>query len=234
MRLIPKGLALLVSAGGCGDTDRHDQHHYPGSWSGTIARHIFKGDYCRLEQVVQHQTMAPSKTVRVAVTQHEPVWLDLDATVQKTCDLIAEAAGGGAKLVAFPETWIPGYPAWIWYGLLSPSKRSDMDRSRPVDFDLGVKYVENSLSVDSPQMRKICETAAENAINVSLGFSERAGSTVYIAQAFIDEAGKIKVKRRKMKPTHMERTVRVPLNLNRVKYPLPQSPTRVTPQTCFH
>lgn len=53
-------------------------------------------------------------TVRVAVTQHEPVWLDLDATVKKTCDIIAEAARGGAKLVAFPEVWIPGYPAWIW------------------------------------------------------------------------------------------------------------------------
>lgn len=52
--------------------------------------------------------------VRVAVTQAEPVWLDLDATVDKTCVLIAEAAGQGAELVSFPECWIPGYPAWIW------------------------------------------------------------------------------------------------------------------------
>lgn len=134
-----------------------------------------------------------SKTIRVAVTQHEPVWLDLEATVKKTCDIIGEAATAGAKLVAFPEVWIPGYPAWIW--------------TRPVDFDLGVKYVENSLAVDSPQMKQICAAAAEHGINVALGFSEREGQSVYIAQALIDEKGQIRVKRRKMKPTHMERTI---------------------------
>ncbi|KAK0308477.1 hypothetical protein LTR01_005104 [Friedmanniomyces endolithicus] len=132
-------------------------------------------------------------TIRVAVTQHEPIWLDLEATVDKTCHLIAEAASASAKLVVFPECWIPGYPAWIW--------------SRPVDFDLGVKYVENSLSIDSRQMRQIRDAAATHQVNVGLGFSERDGDSVYIAQALIDEKGEIRMQRRKMKPTHVERTV---------------------------
>jgi predicted amidohydrolase len=55
-----------------------------------------------------------SKTTRVAVTQAEPEWLDLAGGVVKTCNLIAEAAHNGAKLIAFPECWIPGYPGWIW------------------------------------------------------------------------------------------------------------------------
>lgn len=55
-----------------------------------------------------------STTVKVAVTQHEPVWFDLQATVDKTCRLIEEAAANGAQLIAFPEVWITGYPAWIW------------------------------------------------------------------------------------------------------------------------
>jgi predicted amidohydrolase len=42
------------------------------------------------------------------------VWLDLEGTVQKTIKIIKEAAEAKAKLVAFPECWIPGYPAWIW------------------------------------------------------------------------------------------------------------------------
>jgi nitrilase len=42
------------------------------------------------------------------------VWLDLAKAVQKTCDIIKEASEAGAKIVAFPECWIPGYPAWIW------------------------------------------------------------------------------------------------------------------------
>jgi predicted amidohydrolase len=56
-----------------------------------------------------------STPVRVAVTQAEPAWLDLAAGVSKTCELIAEAAQNKAKLIAFPECWIPGYPCWIWY-----------------------------------------------------------------------------------------------------------------------
>ena len=76
-----------------------------------------------------------------------------------------------------------------------------------MDFELSVQYVQNSLKVDSPEMRSICESAAENQINVALGFSERDGESVYIAQTLIDETGKIRMTRRKMKPTHMERTI---------------------------
>lgn len=56
-----------------------------------------------------------ANVVKVAVTQHEPIWFDLDATVDKTCRLIEEAASNGAKLIAFPEVWLCGYPAWIWF-----------------------------------------------------------------------------------------------------------------------
>lgn len=56
-----------------------------------------------------------SSQVHVAVTQAEPVWLDLQGAVEKTCKLIREAAANKAQLIAFPECFIPGYPAWIWY-----------------------------------------------------------------------------------------------------------------------
>lgn len=56
-------------------------------------------------------------------------------------------------------------------------------------------------------MTRIRQAAQENQINVSLGFSERDGDSVYIAQALIDETGQIRMARRKMKPTHMERTI---------------------------
>ncbi len=47
---------------------------------------------------------------KVAVVQAAPIFLDLDATVDKTIALIEQAAEQGAKLIAFPETFIPGYP----------------------------------------------------------------------------------------------------------------------------
>jgi hypothetical protein len=62
-------------------------------------------------------------------------------------------------------------------------------RSRPVDFNLGVKYVQNSLRIDSPEFAVIQAAAAEHQIAVSLGFSERDGESVYIAQAMISASG---------------------------------------------
>ncbi|KAL9027612.1 MAG: hypothetical protein Q9196_003890 [Gyalolechia fulgens] len=134
-----------------------------------------------------------SSTIKVAVTNHEPAWLDLPAGVAKTIALITEASSHGCKLIAFPETWLIGYPAWIW--------------TRPVDFDLSVKYVQNSLRIPSPEMDSLCAAAADNAIAVALAFSERRGDSVFIAQALIDATGKLRMNRRKMKPTHMERTI---------------------------
>lgn len=136
---------------------------------------------------------APAKFVRVAVTQAEPAWLDLASSVSKTSKLIAEAASQDAQLVAFPECWIPGYPCWIW--------------SRPVDFELGTKYIKNSLKVDSPEMKAIAACAKENNIAVLLGFSENDNNSLYISQALISATGEIIMRRRKVKPTHMERTV---------------------------
>jgi nitrilase len=86
-----------------------------------------------------------------------------------------------------------GYPAWVW--------------SRPVDFDLGTQYIQSSLSISSPEMQSICTAAKKNSIAVVLGFSENDHNSLYIAQVIISSSGDILVQRRKLKPTHMERTV---------------------------
>ncbi|CAI6340796.1 unnamed protein product [Periconia digitata] len=138
--------------------------------------------------------MSTPATIRVAVTQAEPAWFDLQGTVEKTIKLIGEAAEGGAKLIAFPEIWIPGYPLWIW--------------SRSMDPELHTRYILNSLKVDSPEMERIKDAAKEHSICVVLGFAERSESdSLYIGQAIIAPDGHIAMKRRKLKPTHMERTI---------------------------
>lgn len=65
----------------------------------------------------------------------------------------------------------------------------------------------NSLSLDSPQMEAIRAGVKEAGIFVVLGYSEREGSSLYMAQSFISPEGVIVNHRRKIKPTHIERTI---------------------------
>lgn len=136
-----------------------------------------------------------SKVVRVAAVQAEPRWLDLEEGVNQVCDLIAEAAANGAQLIGFPETFIPGYPWWIW--LDSPAW--GMRLVNP--------YADNSMTRDGEHMQAIAAAAGQAGIHVVLGFSERDMGSLYMAQAFIDDQGEILGVRRKIKPTHVERYV---------------------------
>ena len=54
------------------------------------------------------------KKVTAAAVQATPVFLDREATVDKSVRLIEEAKANGAGLVVFPETFIPTYPDWVW------------------------------------------------------------------------------------------------------------------------
>ncbi|KAI0201357.1 aliphatic nitrilase [Astrocystis sublimbata] len=134
------------------------------------------------------------KLLRVAVTQAEPQWLDLNAAVAKMVALIEETAGGGAQLIAFPEVWITGYPTWLW--------------GRTVDPPMVTQYTLNALSVDSAEMDRIRDAALASSIAVVFGFAERTPTdSLYISQAIISPQGELVLKRRKIKPTHVERTV---------------------------
>lgn len=134
-------------------------------------------------------------TVRAAAVQAEPKWLDLDAGVDQVVDYITQAAAGDAKLVAFPEVFIPGYPWWIWTD--TPA----------AGMQFVPRYARNSMTRDGEQMARIASAAAENNIFVVLGFAERSGGSLYMAQAIIDDAGDIVAVRRKLKPSHVERSV---------------------------
>lgn len=132
---------------------------------------------------------------KAAVVQAAPVYLDLDATVSRTIGLIEAAAGEGASLIAFPETWIPGYPWWIWLG--SPAWGMQFVQ----------RYHHNSLEIDSEEFESICDAARDNNIYVVLGYSERFGGSLYIGQSIIGNDGSVLGSRRKLKPTHVERSV---------------------------
>ncbi|MCC7411801.1 MAG: carbon-nitrogen hydrolase family protein [Gammaproteobacteria bacterium] len=132
---------------------------------------------------------------KAAAVQAAPVFLDLDATVDKAIGLIEEAAARGASLIAFPETWIPGYPFWVWLG--APAWGMQFVQ----------RYHDNSLVVGSGQYERLRAAALDNGIHVMLGYSEREAGSLYLAQTLFDSAGQVLFDRRKLKPTHVERTL---------------------------
>lgn len=132
---------------------------------------------------------------KVAVVQAAPVFLNAPASTEKAIRLIAEAGSNGAKLLAFPEVFIPGYPWWLWLG--TPAW----------GMQFVARYHANSLRAEGPELAAIAAAAAEAHINVVIGFSEIEGGTLYISQALISDKGEMLFKRRKLKPTHVERTL---------------------------
>jgi carbon-nitrogen hydrolase/uncharacterized protein DUF4405 len=86
--------------------------------------------------------------------------------VAKAVRLIAEAAANGAQLIGFPETWIPGYPWFVWLG--APAW----------GLQFIPQYHGNSMAADSDEMRTLCEAAKKGGIYVLIGFGGLTGSTL--------------------------------------------------------
>ncbi|MGW5572012.1 nitrilase-related carbon-nitrogen hydrolase [Nocardia thailandica] len=135
-----------------------------------------------------------SSRVRVAAVQAAPRWLNLAAGVDQVVSLIESASDQGARLVAFPETFLPGFPWWMWLSAVD------------WDGDIIARYRRNSMTVDGPELRAIRYAARRRGIHVALGFSERDGEQVFMSQALIDDRGDVQVAR-KGAPTPLERTV---------------------------
>jgi aliphatic nitrilase len=132
---------------------------------------------------------------KAAVIQAAPEFLDREASTDKACKLIAEAGRQGAKLIAFPEAWLPGYPWFIWVG--TPQWWSPMYS----------ELVANGVEVPSPTTDRLCQAAKDAGAYLVVGVEERDGGTLYCTQLFIDSDGQIMGKHRKLKPTHLERAV---------------------------
>ncbi len=134
--------------------------------------------------------------IKVAAAHVAPVFLERGATIEKTCSIISEAARHGAQLVAFPETYIPAFP--VWSALRSPI----------YNHELFCRLVANSMLVNGPEMARLCETAREQEIVVSVGFNESTSSSVgcvYNSNVLIGGDGAILNHHRKMVPTFYEK-----------------------------
>jgi len=144
-------------------------------------------------------------TVRVAVIQDEPA-PTLSEGLARTRELTTSAANAGASLVAFPETWIPGYPAWL-----------DVCRDVALWDHMPVKRVfarmaENSVIVTGDSGRALGDIAKDNNVSLVIGVTERTESdrgrgTLYNSLLTFGPDGSLLNHHRKLVPTYTERIV---------------------------
>ena len=142
-------------------------------------------------------------TLRVAAVQAAPVFLDRTGSVEKACRLIKEAGGRGARIIGFPEGFIPAHPYWFHF---EPAV------SRRVQ-QFNQELLRNAITVPGPEVDALCEVAREVGAYVVMGICERsadASSTLYNSQLFITPEGALAAKHQKLVPTHAERVVHAP------------------------
>ncbi len=140
--------------------------------------------------------------VRIAAVQAAPIFLDRDASIEKACRLIEEAAAAGAQLVVFPEAFIPGYPVWVWF--VPPGRTHELRETYS-------ELQANSLTLPGPESERLGKVAAAQGVTVAIGVNERnseaSDSTLYNTLLFIGADGSILGKHRKLVPTAGERLV---------------------------
>jgi predicted amidohydrolase len=144
-------------------------------------------------------------TVKVAVVQAE-VAPDLASGLERTRELAARAATMGAKLVVFPETWLPGYPVWL-----------DVCRDVALWDHAPVKRVyarmaEDSIAVNGESGAAIADIARANGVTLVVGVTERVDAgvgrnTLYNSLLTYGPDGELLNHHRKLVPTYTERMV---------------------------
>ncbi len=132
-------------------------------------------------------TTLSSEPFKVAVAQATPVFLDRAATIAKACDLIGEAGRNGARLVAFPEAFVPGYPDWVW---AVPSGENDFLGG------LYARLLEQAVSVPSAATEQLGRAARAAGAYVVIGVNERnveaSGGRLYESLLVFNPRGQLK------------------------------------------
>ena len=144
-------------------------------------------------------------SIRAAVIQAEPA-PSLAEGLDRVEALVRDAAAQGARLVAFPETWLPGYPVWL-----------DVSRDVALWDHAPVKAVfrrmaENSVDVSGDAARRLADVARENDVTLVIGVVERVArgagqGTLYNSILTFGPDGALLNHHRKLVPTYTERMV---------------------------
>lgn len=139
--------------------------------------------------------MAEQRIIRAAAVQIAPDLASREGTMERVLNAIQEAADRGAKLVVFPETFVPWYP---YFSFCFPPMVTGAEH---------VRLYDNAVTVPGPVTEAVSAAARRHAMVIALGINERDGGSLYNAQLLFDADGRIALQRRKITPTFHERMI---------------------------
>lgn len=141
-------------------------------------------------------------TIKVALAQLAPVWLNREASINKLLPAIEQAADEGCGLLAVGESWLPGYPFWL----------SNTDGARfesPLQKRIHAAYLDQGVDIEAGHLDRLCASARKHKQAIVLGAMERPGGkgghTLYASRVYITEQGEVASVHRKLMPTYEER-----------------------------
>ncbi|NND52996.1 MAG: carbon-nitrogen hydrolase family protein [Flavobacteriaceae bacterium] len=141
-------------------------------------------------------------TLKVALAQISPVWLNKEKSLRKVEAYIEEASYKNCELIVFGEGLVPGYPFWL-------ALTGGAEWNTKVNKELHAHYLNNAVSIENGDLDHICDLAKSQNIAVYLGIIERpmdrGGHSIYASLVYIDQNGVIGSVHRKLQPTYDER-----------------------------
>jgi aliphatic nitrilase len=141
-----------------------------------------------------------SAALRVAAVQAASVFLDRERSTAKACALIREAGRRGARVIGFPESYIPAHPVWYHHHPATSALATD----------LAVALFKNAVEIPGPELDALCAAARDADAYVVMGVCEKLPNTfgtLYNTQVYIGRDGRLLHARRKLMPTGGERLV---------------------------
>jgi nitrilase len=139
-------------------------------------------------------------TVRVAAVQAASVFLDREGSTEKACRAIREAGRNGARVIGFPEGFIPAHPVWYHHHAATSA----------IANRLATELFKNSVEIPGPQIEALCAAAADARAYVVVGVCEKIPNTIgsmFNTQVYIGPDGSMIGKHQKIMPTVGERLV---------------------------
>ena len=138
---------------------------------------------------------------KVAIVQEAPVFLNTPESIKKAEPLIEQAAEKGARIIAFPEIWFPGYPVWFDFA----SKAALWEFAPPKE--LYRLLVENAITINGIYFKQLQDIAKKYSCFLVMGAHEKYGQTLYNSMIFFDKNGKDFWVHRKLMPTYTEKLI---------------------------